>query len=120
MRFHNENRKFQCKICPFRFLRLSDLTMHSLSHTTENDRKCELCSKEFENDDTFNRHVCLYPRQIGFETTNFLSYSEVAEEVDNLDSENVKEHLYECDLCTYTCASALLLRRHKQLHPPDD
>ncbi|GFT74449.1 hypothetical protein NPIL_75661 [Nephila pilipes] len=116
MHLHDENRKLQCKICLKRFIRRCDLTKHCLSHTSENNRKCELCSKDFENEDTFNRHVCLYPRQIGFETTNFLSDSDEAKEVDNPDSENVKEHSYECDSCTYTCASALLFRRHKQLH----
>uniref|UniRef100_A0A182JZV4 Protein krueppel n=1 Tax=Anopheles christyi TaxID=43041 RepID=A0A182JZV4_9DIPT len=56
MRWHNNERPYQCLYCPKIFLNSSNLKNHINLHTREKMYKCDLCDKEFPSTTGRSKH----------------------------------------------------------------
>ncbi|XP_053668054.1 zinc finger protein 184-like [Anopheles marshallii] len=56
MRWHNNERPYQCPHCPKIFLNSSNLKNHINLHTREKMYKCDLCDKEFPSSTGRSKH----------------------------------------------------------------
>lgn len=84
---HTGAQKFQCKLCPQKYQKLTNFTNHMRSHTKIGLVKCQYCSQQF----------------------NDMKYKKKHEHKCKL--------VYECYLCKKTCPSFVILHRtHMKTH----
>uniref|UniRef100_A0A182MDY8 Protein krueppel n=1 Tax=Anopheles culicifacies TaxID=139723 RepID=A0A182MDY8_9DIPT len=88
MRWHNNERPYQCPHCPKIFLNSSNLKNHINLHTREKMYKCDLCDKEFPS------------------TTGRSKHRET----------HTEERTHMCSVCGKTFKYRASLARHKLIH----
>ncbi|XP_052862813.1 zinc finger protein 888-like [Anopheles cruzii] len=88
MRWHNNERPYQCPFCPKIFVNSSNLRNHVNLHTREKMYKCDLCDKEFPSTTGRNKHR---------ET-------------------HATERMYMCPVCEKSFKYQASLSRHKLIH----
>ncbi|XP_058056198.1 zinc finger protein 888-like isoform X2 [Anopheles bellator] len=88
MRWHNNERPYQCPYCPKIFVNSSNLRNHVNLHTREKMYKCDLCEKEFPSTTGRNKHR---------ET-------------------HATERMYACPVCEKSFKYQASLSRHKLIH----
>lgn len=91
MRWHNNERPYQCPHCPKIFLNSSNLKNHINLHTRDKMYKCDLCDKEFPS------------------TTGRSKHRET----------HSTERAHQCTVCKKSFKYRASLARHKQIHFED-
>ncbi|CAG9810684.1 unnamed protein product [Chironomus riparius] len=56
---HNkeQEKKFQCKFCPMKFILKTKLTRHEAVHSTERPHVCEICGSSFKHNEGLSLHM---------------------------------------------------------------
>ncbi|XP_058170731.1 zinc finger protein 679-like [Anopheles ziemanni] len=116
MRWHNNERPYQCPHCPRAFSNCSNLKNHINLHTREKMYKCDLCDKEFpsstargkhrETHATINAHQCAICGKTFKYTASWARHKII----------HTAEPKVKCTFCEMVFLTKTRLRKHLLVH----
>ncbi|XP_023939842.2 zinc finger protein 1 homolog isoform X3 [Bicyclus anynana] len=59
-RDHLKERRFECKVCDYRFFGSQELREHMVKHTGIRDYKCDICLKSYGKKSTLREHIRIH------------------------------------------------------------
>ncbi|XP_039762031.1 zinc finger protein 729-like [Pararge aegeria] len=59
-RDHLKERRFECKVCEYRFFGAQELREHTVKHTGIRDYKCDICLKSYGKKSTLREHIRIH------------------------------------------------------------
>ncbi|GAB6018740.1 hypothetical protein CHUAL_000413 [Chamberlinius hualienensis] len=113
---HTQIRRFECAICKMKFLKVHHLKAHCLTHSSIRPHKCELCGRAFTLKGNLIRHLLTHSKERAFECEICAKrFSQ---------RQTLKTHMvihadakpYSCPVCSKALARAHNLKSHMALH----
>lgn len=126
--FTHQGVQFKCELCQKRFANLSNLTYHTKTHISIEDRKeqwnrfCDLCCEVFEYKSQLEYHMNLKHRLLRLHCSvpqceaSFSTQKMINRHIKTVHSEN---RPFSCDKCLSTFKSKSALTQHNNAHATD-
>ncbi|XP_037051458.1 zinc finger protein 236-like [Bradysia coprophila] len=112
----DQERKFECSVCPSTFKRNGHLKEHILSHLGVKSHKCEICFKSFGKMSILNRHMLYHSNEKKFNcgtcNASFISNNQLSRH--SLKHTNQRNVM--CPYCQKRFKSKATCRTHLQIH----